>query len=106
MQRHSDQLLYAPSDLGNFVACEHLTQLDLAAASGESARPNVSNAYVDLIKRKGEVFLKRFAPKGMRLLIRPQRGSRLCRHRRKNRGGHALWREIHLCAANWPARSP
>jgi uncharacterized protein len=60
MQRHGDQLLYAPSDLGNFVACEHLTQLDLAAALGESARPNVSNAYVDLIKRKGEEHEKSF----------------------------------------------
>ena len=54
MRLHSNQLLYSPSDLGNFVACEHLTQLELAAALGQSARPNVSNAYVDLIKRKGE----------------------------------------------------
>lgn len=60
MQRHGDQLLYAPSDLGNFVACEHLTQLELSAASGESARPNVSNAYLDLIKSKGEEHEKSF----------------------------------------------
>ncbi|HXF74534.1 MAG TPA: TM0106 family RecB-like putative nuclease, partial [Methylomirabilota bacterium] len=60
MQRHGDQLRYAPSDLGNFVACEHLTQLEFSAASGESARPNVSNAYVDLIKRKGEEHEKSF----------------------------------------------
>ena len=39
MQRHGNQLLYAPSDLGNFVACEHLTQLELAAVLGESTRP-------------------------------------------------------------------
>jgi hypothetical protein len=60
MRLHSNQILYSPSDLGNFVACEHLTQLELAAALGESARPNVSNAYVDLIKRKGEEHEKSF----------------------------------------------
>src|SRR5512144_2443149 len=54
MHRFGNQLIYAPSDLGNFVACEHLTQLDLNAALGQSARPNSSNAYVDLIARKGE----------------------------------------------------
>src|SRR5919106_2850244 len=54
MRLHSNQLLYSPSDLGNFVACEHLSQLELAAVQGESTRPNASNAYVDLIKRKGE----------------------------------------------------
>ncbi|HEU4344858.1 MAG TPA: TM0106 family RecB-like putative nuclease, partial [Candidatus Binatia bacterium] len=54
MRLQSNQILYSPSDLGNFVACEHLTQLDLAVALGENTRPNISNAYVDLIKRKGE----------------------------------------------------
>src|ERR687897_287895 len=53
MQRHGNQLLYAPSDLGNFVACEHLTQLDLAAVLGEGTRPGFSNAYIDLIAQKG-----------------------------------------------------
>ena len=53
MQRHGNKLLYAPSDLGNFIACEHLTQLELAAVLGESEKPNFSNAFVDLIKRKG-----------------------------------------------------
>jgi predicted RecB family nuclease len=60
MRLHNHQILYSPSDLGNFVACEHLTQLELAAALGETARPNVSNAYVDLIKRKGEEHEKSF----------------------------------------------
>ena len=60
MQRHGNQLLYAPSDLGNFIACEHLTQLELAAVLGESTRPSFSNAYVDLIARKGEEHEKNF----------------------------------------------
>jgi len=60
MQRHGNQLLYSPSDLGNFVACEHLTQLEFAAVLGESTRPYFSNAYVDLIARKGEEHEKNF----------------------------------------------
>jgi predicted RecB family nuclease len=60
MQRHGNTLLYAPSDLGNFVACEHLTQLELAAVLGESTRPNFSNAYIDLIARKGEEHERNF----------------------------------------------
>jgi predicted RecB family nuclease len=53
MQRRGSQLLYAPSDLANFIACEHLTQLELAAVLGEGTRPSFSNAYIDLIVRKG-----------------------------------------------------
>ncbi|HSE89622.1 MAG TPA: TM0106 family RecB-like putative nuclease [Candidatus Binatia bacterium] len=60
MRLHTDQILYSPSDLGNFVACEHLTQLELGAVLGESTRPTFSNAYVDLIKRKGEEHEKSF----------------------------------------------
>ena len=60
MQRHGNNLLYAPSDLGNFIACEHLTQLELAAVLGEIARPSLSNAFVDLIKRKGEEHERNF----------------------------------------------
>src|SRR5258705_11676203 len=53
MRLHGSQLFYSPSDLGNFVACEHLTQLELAAVFGEAKHPNFSNAYIDLIARKG-----------------------------------------------------
>src|SRR6267142_482658 len=60
MQLRGNQLLYAPSDLGNFIACEHLSQIELAAALGESTRPYFSNAYVDLIARKGEEHERNF----------------------------------------------
>jgi uncharacterized protein len=60
MRLHNDQLFYSPSDLGNFVACEHLTQLELAATFGESPRPHFFNSYVDLIKRKGNEHEKKF----------------------------------------------
>jgi hypothetical protein len=47
------QLVYSPSDVANFVACEHLAQLELGVAL-QGGRPSVTNAYVDLIKHKGE----------------------------------------------------
>src|SRR6266511_3175325 len=53
MQLRGDHLLFSPSDLANFVACEHLSQLELAVALGEIIRPSFANAYVDLIARKG-----------------------------------------------------
>lgn len=54
MQHLGGQLLCSPSDLANFVACEHLTQLELGVALEGAKRPSVENAYADLIKRKGE----------------------------------------------------
>src|SRR5258705_11233686 len=60
MQLPRNKLTLAPSYLGNFIAFEHLTQLELAAALGESTRPYFSNAYVDLIARKGEEHERNF----------------------------------------------
>ena len=60
MQFFGGQLVYSPSDLANFVACEHLTDLDHSVALGESTRPSFGNAYTDLIKRKGEEHERNF----------------------------------------------
>ncbi len=54
MQRRDDQLLFSPSDLGNFLACEHLTQLDLTLALERGRRPSYENAYAELLRSKGE----------------------------------------------------
>ncbi len=60
MQVFGPHILYSPSDLANFIACGHLTELELAVAFGEITRPNFGNAYVDLIKRKGEEHERNF----------------------------------------------
>ncbi len=60
MQLLGNHFLYSPSDLANFIACEHLTRLELAVALGELTRPRFGNAYVDLIKRKGEEHERNF----------------------------------------------
>ena len=54
MQHRDDQLLSSPSDLGNFLACEHLTQLDLTLALQGGRRPSYENAYAELLRSKGE----------------------------------------------------
>src|SRR5881396_2200446 len=53
MQRTAGQLLFSPSDLGDFVACEHLTQLELAVALHGKKRPGGENAFAELLQRKG-----------------------------------------------------
>ena len=54
MKLHGEALRFSPSDLGHFVGCEHLTQLEVAAARGEIEKPHYENAFDDLRKRKGE----------------------------------------------------
>ena len=54
MQRVGSQPLCSPLDLAGFIACEHLTQLELAVAVGGCRRPNFEDAYADLIRCKGE----------------------------------------------------
>src|SRR5215218_1218638 len=53
--RHGrDGLLFSPSDLHAFLACPHLTTLELAVAGGRLERPFRVNLHADLIRRKGE----------------------------------------------------
>jgi uncharacterized protein len=54
MQHLNDELLFSPSDLGSFLACEHLTQLEQAVALREGRRPSYENAYAELLQRKGQ----------------------------------------------------
>lgn len=54
MQLLKDQLWFSPSDLNAFLACEHLTRLDLTVVRGELAKPVFENPEAELIKRKGD----------------------------------------------------
>ncbi len=54
MQERNGSILFSPSDLNAFLECEHLTQLELAVARHELARPTDENPQADLVKRKGE----------------------------------------------------
>src|SRR5882724_2473271 len=55
MIRHTDgPILFSHTDLTEFVACNHLTQLSLAAALGERTRPFSRAPFAELIQRKGK----------------------------------------------------
>jgi uncharacterized protein len=51
-ENHS--LTFSPSDLSAFLACAHLTQLELQVAGGELERPERDDPQGDLIRRLGE----------------------------------------------------
>jgi predicted RecB family nuclease len=54
MRRQDDRLVFSPSDLNAFLACPHLTSLELAVAREQLERPFRPNPYADLIRRKGD----------------------------------------------------
>jgi predicted RecB family nuclease len=60
MQLLDEQLILSATDLNNFLACPHLTTLDLARAHGElEARPE-RGADAELLARKGDEFERRY----------------------------------------------
>jgi uncharacterized protein len=54
MQQRDGRLTFSPSDLNAFLACPHLTTLQLAVARGELPRPFRHNPHADLIRAKGQ----------------------------------------------------
>jgi len=54
VQGEDGRLLCSPSDLTAYLACEHLTQLELQVAHGALERPHPDDPQGDLIKRLGE----------------------------------------------------
>ncbi len=50
MERRDGQILFSPSDLSGFLACEHLTVLELAG----TPKPERDDPQVELVRRKGE----------------------------------------------------
>src|SRR5688500_20011417 len=53
MQLLDDRLVYSATDLVGFLACEHLTNLERAAAAGLVQRPMREYAELALIMRRG-----------------------------------------------------
>jgi predicted RecB family nuclease len=53
MQLIDGKLILSASDLTNFLACEHLTQLELATMRGEYDRPEGISPEVEVLTRRG-----------------------------------------------------
>jgi uncharacterized protein len=54
MRRDGDCIRFSASDLSNFLACRHLTRLDLAAASGLVDVPRLRDVGFDALVKRGE----------------------------------------------------
>ncbi len=71
MQQRDGRLTFSPSDLNAFLACPHLTTLQVAVARGEIPKPFRVNPHADLIRRKGDeheaAYLGQLAEAGIRV---------------------------------------
>ncbi|HEY6149472.1 MAG TPA: TM0106 family RecB-like putative nuclease, partial [Gaiellaceae bacterium] len=54
MRADDGELRFSPTDLNAFLACAHLTKLELAVALSQLSRPFRPNAYAELVRRKGD----------------------------------------------------
>jgi uncharacterized protein len=55
MQSANGRLLLSPSDLNDYVSCQHLTTLAREVARGDRERPPVSDEGAQLLQHKGEL---------------------------------------------------
>jgi hypothetical protein len=53
MRRQSEQIVLAPTDLGNYLACRHLSAPDLAAADESVTRPVRFGPVLDVLQARG-----------------------------------------------------
>jgi uncharacterized protein len=60
MQSLHGKPTFSPSDLNAFLACPHLTTMQLRVARGELAKPHRINLHADLIRRKGDEHERRY----------------------------------------------
>ena len=72
MQIAAGRLLLSPSDLNDYVECEHLTALALEVARGARPRPHVPNEQGELLRRKGReheaAYLERLRTEGRQIV--------------------------------------
>src|SRR5262245_24816725 len=72
MQLLNGQLVLAPSDLNDYVECQHLTTLALEVARGTRKRPFLAEEHAELLRRKGEIHerahLERLRAEGRRIV--------------------------------------
>jgi len=80
MQQVDGELIVSPTDLTKYLACEHLTRLDLAVARGELAKPDdaIDEALQILFTRGLEHeyrYLDRLRAEGRRVVEIPDEGT-------------------------------
>lgn len=63
MQLLDGRLIYSATDLNNFLACEHLTELDLDSARGGLPRPHFKPQQAEILSALGETHEERYKNK-------------------------------------------
>ena len=53
MKLHNKKITLAPTDLANYLGCQHQTSLDLAAVNGGEKRPARYGPMIDALREKG-----------------------------------------------------
>src|SRR5580765_4940235 len=97
----------SPSDLNNFLDCEHLVSLELRVARGEAERPQVENPQADLIRRKGEeheaAYLAALRATGKRIVepVDARDAERLIRER----AADVIYQPVFFDPAGWTGRA-
>ncbi|HVA86160.1 MAG TPA: TM0106 family RecB-like putative nuclease [Candidatus Saccharimonadales bacterium] len=80
MQLIDGQVICSATDLVGFLACEHLTNLELGAAEGAWIRPERHDPELDLIQKRGfkheAAYLERFRGDGRTIFETAIRGAR------------------------------
>ena len=94
MQSVDGHIFLSPSDLNDYVECQHLTTLALEVARGERARLHVADEEAELLRRKGaapeRAYLERLRAEGRTIIeIGPRRALGLRGRGPPDRGGHA-----------------
>ena len=71
MQRQESRILLAPTDLSNFLNCQHCSKRDLDAAQGKCDRPVRYGPIIDALKERGKKheisFLEHLQNQGFRI---------------------------------------
>src|SRR5438128_7950700 len=79
MQSANGQIFLSPSDLNDYVDCQHVTTLALEVARGQRSAPHVANEEAELLRQKGEIherdFLERLRAEG-RSIVEIELGER------------------------------
>ena len=60
MQSTNGQLFLSPSDLNDYVDCQHVTTLALEVVRGQRLAPHVANEEAELLRQKGEIHEREF----------------------------------------------
>ncbi|MDP2958175.1 MAG: hypothetical protein Q8N53_17235 [Longimicrobiales bacterium] len=84
MNRRGSDLLFAATDLSNFLGCAHLTALDRAAVNGEIRKPRYDDPSLAVIRQRGleheRLVLARLRARGL-TVVEPAEPPRLDKSR-------------------------